>query len=214
MSTIFHAHGTYNGKEFTVCYYHKPTSWDGLGCHTLSVQHLGYAIVGGVAYNGYTFGQILEMGAWGTFVTHGGGDCGIPLTILQSAVFADIMSRYTSYGVIVFSDRVNRGLDHSAQGYLPFYAGKWPFKEKVYFSCATLAKWLASHPEMGTLVAGPLMNNPNYQSGHNWGVCQVFMWHAKQHKIWTNKETGIIGPDVVIPSPASKEYSKITYDTV
>lgn len=185
--------GTFNGKSLRVCFFPVHTEESAiLGCHSRAIQYFGKIYITGIQYGDLVAGVIHPDSTLAnptTTITKIPEGWDLTSQAVQDVIYARHLKHYSKIGVVLFSDRVNRGTLASP----PKEIGRLG---NTVFSCAALGAWIAKHPEVGSIYASPFMNNPNYRTGGNYGICQVFMYFPPTTALFTDETLGPIGPDV------------------
>lgn len=113
-------------------------------------------------------------------------------SVIVDMLYEGQAARYGAavYGAIIFSDRINRGSPSSPAPLGTFGTAR--------MSTAGFAKYLASHPEHGTVFSSPIFHNPNHVRKADWSLCQIwtFLPKVRNGRFYVDEAESIgIGPD-------------------
>ena len=184
------------------------TGSNSFGCQGVAVQHIGLVYIGRVTVAGRDGAQPKKYGkftpeqeSWGWaehLVTPGSVKGVTDRELIEIAWEASLRSVY-KYGVIVFSDRINRGSSIS----LDREYDKYKFGS-VDVSTGAFGKWLQSRPDLGVTLQSPVFNNPNYISVRikNYSFCKLWLHFPAGRKLYADS-------DFAIPViPTKEEFTK------
>jgi len=197
---------TVGDVSFRVALWAMHSSANGLGCQATIYGGLGNFVVSGIGLlspNGVVTNVVGQPPAppgttsssFGMHYDHKVDVANLPKPITSQMVVDaawEAITRSFTGGIILFSDRVNRGTAISPSKPTALYGNQ-------FLSVASYAKWLSSRPDLGTLFAGPIFHNPNHSMERDFSLCQVFQF-VKGKRLYV-EDTGVgIPPDYPLGS--------------
>ncbi len=193
MSGIINATGKHNGVEFKVLASSFACSnTSGFGCQGTCINQIGLVRIGNVqVIGGKIYGRpssTFSFGVESGISLPPNSVPDIPDEVILWAVWEAVLEQYKAFGVLVFSDRINRGSSLSTGHDYSSY--RWG---PLMISTGAMGKWLQGRPDLGVCLATPVFNNPNYRAlrkqdyDNNYGFCKLWVYFPKGRELYADE---------------------------